>query len=252
MALTQATKTELYRFFAIAFDAAPGVVYMDQLAEAVDAGMTVPEIVDVFTQKPQFTSVYPTWYDNEQFATKLVENIVGDSASSAAKAEHLNQPSHRGVVDHEAQFGNGHAEVGVLRRTADIARDRQLHSQAHAGPRDGSNSWNWQVGELLQDLTKSVSEDRVLKFLQICSGAEVTLGPSQNQTTGRIEARLAQAVSKFLEGLEVDRVASLWPIDGNDRNLRLTGVVNGHADSGLGDHDDQISFGDLVIWRNMN
>ena len=59
-------------------------------------------------------------------------------------------------------------------------------------------------------------------------------------------------ISKFLEGLEVDRVASLWPIDGNDRNLRLTGVVNGHADSGLGDHDDQISFGDLVIWRNMN
>lgn len=87
MALTQATKTELYRFFVIAFDAAPGVEYMSQLAEASESGMSVQEIVEVFTTKPQFTDVYPNFLTNEQFASRLVENVVGESASAAAKAE---------------------------------------------------------------------------------------------------------------------------------------------------------------------
>lgn len=87
MALTQATKTELYRFFVIAFDAAPGVEYMNQLAEASEFGMSVQEIVEVFTQKPQFTEVYPTFLSNDQFATKLIENVVGGSADADAKAE---------------------------------------------------------------------------------------------------------------------------------------------------------------------
>jgi len=87
MALTQATKTELYRFFVIAFDAAPGVTYMSQLAEASEYGMSVQEIVEVFTTKPQFTAVYPNFLTTEQFAAKLVANVVGDSASTEAKAE---------------------------------------------------------------------------------------------------------------------------------------------------------------------
>jgi len=37
MALTSTVKTELYRFFSIAFNAAPGVTYMNQLAEAANA-----------------------------------------------------------------------------------------------------------------------------------------------------------------------------------------------------------------------
>jgi len=87
MALTQATKTELYRFFVIAFDAAPGVEYMSQLAEASESGMSVLDIVNVFTTKPQFTAVYPNFLTTEQFANKLVANVVGDSASAEAKAE---------------------------------------------------------------------------------------------------------------------------------------------------------------------
>jgi hypothetical protein len=55
MALTATVKTQLYQFFAIAFDAAPGVTYLSQLADADAAGMTVPQIVEVFTNKQQFT-----------------------------------------------------------------------------------------------------------------------------------------------------------------------------------------------------
>ena len=85
--LTSAIKTDLYRFFSIAFNAAPGVTYMNQLAEAVEAGMSVKQIVNVFTAKTEFTSTYPTFYTAEQFANKLVNTVVGTAATDAAKTQ---------------------------------------------------------------------------------------------------------------------------------------------------------------------
>jgi Ca2+-binding RTX toxin-like protein len=106
MALTATVKTDLYRFFAIAFDAAPGVTYMTQLAEASAAGMTVEQIVEVFTTKPQFTATYPSFLTNGDFAAKLVENVVGGSAGAAAKAE--------AVADVEAALSAGWSRGKVI------------------------------------------------------------------------------------------------------------------------------------------
>lgn len=78
---------DLYRFFAIAFGAAPGVTYMGQLLDAANAGMSIKAIVNVFTTKPQFKETYPDSLSNQEFAQKLVDNVVGTSATSAAKAE---------------------------------------------------------------------------------------------------------------------------------------------------------------------
>ena len=50
---------DLYRFFIIAFGASPGGIYIEQLREAFSAGMSVKQIVDVFTTKVQFLSRYP-------------------------------------------------------------------------------------------------------------------------------------------------------------------------------------------------
>jgi hypothetical protein len=85
MALTDSIKTELYQFFSVAFNAAPGVTYMSQLADAVNAGATVKDVVNVFTTKAEFTASYPTFFTNAQFAAKLVDAVVGGSASTAAK-----------------------------------------------------------------------------------------------------------------------------------------------------------------------
>ncbi|WP_424894958.1 beta strand repeat-containing protein [Tepidimonas sp. HKU79] len=60
---------------------------MNQIADAYAAGMTTKQIVNVYTTKPQFTSVYPNFYTNAQFANALIENVVGTSASAAAKAQ---------------------------------------------------------------------------------------------------------------------------------------------------------------------
>jgi hypothetical protein len=82
-----ATLDGLYHFFVVAFAAAPGATYMGQLADAVNFGLSLPQIVEIFTTKPQFTSVYPTSMSNRELATQLVNNIVRSSASEAARNE---------------------------------------------------------------------------------------------------------------------------------------------------------------------
>ena len=80
-----ATQDGLYHFFVVAFAAAPGATYMGQLAEAVNFGLPLAQIVEIFTTKTQFTSVYPTTMSNRELATQLVNNIVKNSASAAIK-----------------------------------------------------------------------------------------------------------------------------------------------------------------------
>lgn len=84
MALTAAQQTDAYRFFSIAFDAAPGVEYMNQIADAYATGATTKQVVNAFVSKSQFTNAYPTFLTNEAFASNLVDNVVGTSASAAA------------------------------------------------------------------------------------------------------------------------------------------------------------------------
>jgi V8-like Glu-specific endopeptidase len=75
----------LYQFFITAFGAAPGVTYMDQLVEAYESGLSVREIVNIFTTKSQFTSVYPSGLTRIELATSLINNIVKTSATASSK-----------------------------------------------------------------------------------------------------------------------------------------------------------------------
>lgn len=106
MAMTAAQQLDSYKFFIIAFGAAPGVVYMDQLNDAYAAGMTTKEIVNVYTDKPQFTALYPKFLTSEQFATSLVNNIVKGTASDEAKAE--------AVADIQAALASGMTRGDVI------------------------------------------------------------------------------------------------------------------------------------------
>lgn len=75
----------LYQFFVVAFAAAPGGVYMDQLAAAYNYGLSIQTIVNIFTTKSQFTDTYATSLTHAQLANKLVNNIVKTSASATDK-----------------------------------------------------------------------------------------------------------------------------------------------------------------------
>jgi hypothetical protein len=81
---------ELYQFFITAFNAAPGVTYMEQLAEAYNYGLSVKEIVEIFTTKSQFTNVYNPNLSNKDLATQLVNNIIKTSATAEAKTSAVN------------------------------------------------------------------------------------------------------------------------------------------------------------------
>ncbi len=85
MAMTTEQTTEAYRFFSVAFGAAPGTTYMGQLDEAYTAGMTTKEIVNVYATKTQFTAVYAADLSSKEFAALLIDNVVGASATTAAK-----------------------------------------------------------------------------------------------------------------------------------------------------------------------
>ncbi len=64
MAMTTQQRTDAYQFFIIAFGAAPGVTYLEELDEAYSYGLTTQEIVNIYTEKPQFTSRYPKFLTN--------------------------------------------------------------------------------------------------------------------------------------------------------------------------------------------
>jgi hypothetical protein len=63
---------------------------MGQLAEAVNFGLPLQQIVEIFTTKKQFTDVYPATMTNRELATQLINNVVKSSASSATKQAGIN------------------------------------------------------------------------------------------------------------------------------------------------------------------
>ena len=84
---TEARKTEMYNFAVVAFNALPGTVFFGQLREAVEAGLSTQQIVNIFTTKSQFTDTYPVGLGNLDFATRLVSNVIRTSATDAAKTQ---------------------------------------------------------------------------------------------------------------------------------------------------------------------
>jgi hypothetical protein len=82
-----ARKLEMYRFFLVAFNAAPGLTYLAQLQQAVESGLSTREIVNIFTTKQQFTSVYPESLSHTEFASRLIQRVIGSSASTPAREQ---------------------------------------------------------------------------------------------------------------------------------------------------------------------
>lgn len=76
-----------YSFFAVAFGAAPGQTYMEQASDALNSGATLAQVVEAFSTKSQFTNLYPLTLSNREFAQQMVNRVVKDSASAAAKAQ---------------------------------------------------------------------------------------------------------------------------------------------------------------------
>jgi hypothetical protein len=77
----------VYRFFIIAFDAAPGLTYLRQIYDAMEGGASLKQIVNTYTTKYQFKDRYPEALDTKSFAIRLVQDVVGEDATDSAKEE---------------------------------------------------------------------------------------------------------------------------------------------------------------------
>jgi Ca2+-binding RTX toxin-like protein len=94
----------MYQFFILAFGAAPGVEYLQQCADAYRSGASVKVITNVFTTKSQFTDTYPTTLSHRDLATKLINNVVGNSASQSSKTQAITDIS--GALDGGLSVGS--------------------------------------------------------------------------------------------------------------------------------------------------
>lgn len=85
--VTTENKQDAYKFFIVSFGAVTGVEYMQQIYDAYADGLNTQQIVNIFSTKKEFKSIYPDFLDNTQFASNLIENVVGASATDASKAQ---------------------------------------------------------------------------------------------------------------------------------------------------------------------
>jgi hypothetical protein len=106
----------LWHFFIVAFNGAPGVTYMNQLAGAQANGASIPTIVDIFTSKSQFTDIYGTSLNNRTFATLLTDNVVKNSATAASKEKAVNDI----VSAFEAGLGRGAVIYNIFGNLAKV------------------------------------------------------------------------------------------------------------------------------------
>lgn len=85
MAITTEVRKDLITLVVGAFDAAPGATLLSDLVAQYNEGATVTAIANALGNSATFKSVYPTFLTNEEFATKMVNNIVGNLVSDSEK-----------------------------------------------------------------------------------------------------------------------------------------------------------------------
>ena len=93
MAITAAQQTQLYNLAVGMFNAAPGLTYIDALAGAINAGMSVTQIYNQLSTLPEFQNQGFGFTDastNEQFAAAFIDKLVGTTVTSANRTIAIN------------------------------------------------------------------------------------------------------------------------------------------------------------------
>lgn len=86
MAISVEARTEIIALVVGMFDAAPGASVLSGLVASYESGATIPQIAASLANTAEFKSIYPTFLTNDEYATKVVANLLGE-ATATAKAE---------------------------------------------------------------------------------------------------------------------------------------------------------------------
>jgi hypothetical protein len=93
MAITAAQQTQLYNLAVGMFNAAPGLTYIDALAQALNAGMSITQIYNQLSTLPEFQGQGFGFTDaatNDQFAAAFVDKLLGSTVTSANRTIAIN------------------------------------------------------------------------------------------------------------------------------------------------------------------
>ena len=86
MAITVEARTEIISLVVGMFGAAPGASVLSDLVAAKEAGSTIQQIATNLANTNEFKGIYPTFLTNGEYATKVVNQLLGE-ASATAKAD---------------------------------------------------------------------------------------------------------------------------------------------------------------------
>ena len=84
MAVTAETRTSLIGLSVVMLGSAPGTDLLNEWVDAINDGMSLEDIANHIAGSDDFTSTYPTFLTNEEFASSFLENLMGDEEVPAA------------------------------------------------------------------------------------------------------------------------------------------------------------------------
>ena len=139
---------------------------------------------------------------------------------------------HGPVVNHQAQLCHWHCKHGLGSSDAQIARERQLHPESHACPRNRSDSRKLKARKVIEHEPQRPCELQILKFFQIGSAAELVFGSCEDQHTHEALLMISpgpnDCLMQLIECLVVERVASLRSRDCDASNPLLAVITQAH------------------------
>ncbi len=86
MAISVEARTSLIELVVGMFGAAPGASVLSDLVAAYERGQTIKQIAANLANTTEFKNIFPTFLTNAEFATKVVDQLVGTEVVAAEKA----------------------------------------------------------------------------------------------------------------------------------------------------------------------
>jgi hypothetical protein len=120
------------------------------------------------------------------------------------------------VVDRQPEPGRRHPEARLRGRHPQVTRHGELHAGAEHEPVEGGQRHERRVPQQPQRPVEGGDEHVVVDPAEVGPGAEVPAGPGEHDHPPAGLPRRQQLVAQRGDGGEVDGVAALGPVDGED------------------------------------
>jgi len=82
--ITTEGRAELIALYIAMFKAAPGATNLSEIVTLKESGKTLVEVANFLTGKADFSKVYPAFLTADEFAARLVTNLLGSEVSAGA------------------------------------------------------------------------------------------------------------------------------------------------------------------------